>query len=283
MFARLLSNAEKLTSLSKNREVIFCVKLRYLSLLCAVLLWQACNTDKTEAPILDTTVAKEYELNLWESLENSVRTFQIRASTIKSEDCLNYSIESAANRFGNSFEINLGKPLVPTTCERGFGPAKSYLDLGILTNGTYNLTIKLGQIVPSTGRLIVNNGSYYFYMPAPIGFKVKHNTLYRIPDNTIWGYIDYELTASPIVEQFLVDLNKISQDAGLSKGYYGYFNMLDNETIELEKVVTDRPIHPILRRFQANDKDLENLIKSYRDRHGKSILINLRNTLGKEF
>lgn len=254
-----------------------------LSLLCAVLLWQACNTDKTEAPILDTTVAKEYELDLWESLENSVRTFQIRANTIKSEDCLNYSIESAANRFGNSFEINLGKPLVPATCERGFGPAKSNLDLGILTNGTYNLTIKLGQIVPSTGRLIVNNGSYYVYMPAPIGFKVKHNTLYRIPDNTIWGYIDYELTASPIVEQFLVDLNKISQDAGLSKGYYGYFNMLDNETIELEKVVTDRPIHPILRRFQANEKDLENLLKSYRDRYGKSILIHLRNTLGKEF
>ena len=283
MFARLLSNAEKLTSLSKNREIIFCVTLRYLSLLCAVLLWQACNTDKTEAPILDTTVAKEYELDLWESLDNSVRTFQLRASTIKSEDCLNYSIESAVNRFGNSFEINLGKPLVPTTCERGFGPAKSYLDLGILTNGTYNLTIKLGQIVPSIGRLIVNNGSYYFYMPAPIGFKINNNILYKIPDNTIWGYIDYELTASPIVEQFLVDLNKISQDAGLSKGYYGYFNMLDNETIELEKVVTDRPIHPILRRFQANEKDLENLIKSYRDRYGKSILIHLRNTLGKEF
>ena len=276
MFARLLSNAENLTSR-------FCVTLRYLSLLCAVLLWQACNTDKTEAPILDTTVAKEYELNLWESLENSVRTFQIRASTIKSEDCLNYSIESAANRFGNSFEINLGKPLVPTKCERGFGPAKSYLDLGILTNGTYNLTIKLGQIVPSTGRLIVNTGSYYFYMPDPIGFKIAHNILYRIPDNTIWGYIDYELTATSIVEQFLVDLNKISQDAGLSKGYYGYFNILDNESFELQKVVTDRPIRPFLRRFQANDKDLENLLKSYRDRYGKSILIHLRNTLGKEF
>jgi len=199
------------------------------SFLCLVLLGQACKTDKTEAPILDTVVAKEYELELWETLDNSVRTFQIQANTIKSEDCLNYQIESSLNRFGNDLEINLGKPQVPTKCDRGFGPAKSTLDFGTLTNGSFNLTVKLGKIVPSTGRLIVNSGSYYFYMPSPIGFKILHNILYRIPDNTIWGYIDYELSASVVVDQFLVDLNKITQDAGLGKGYYGYFNILDNE------------------------------------------------------
>jgi len=53
--------------------------------------------------------------------------------------------------------------------------------------------------------------------------------------------------------------------------------------LDNKQIVTDRPIRPFLRRFQANDKDLETLLKTYRDKNGLAILIHLRNTLGKEF
>mgnify|MGYP000877200528 FL=1 len=257
---------------------------KWIPLLCVLLFWQACNTDKTDAPVLDTEVEKEYEIDLWENLANNLRTFQIRVNTIKTQDCLNYYIESSANRNGNNIEINLGRPQIPVLCERGSAPAKSNLDLGSLSNGTYSLTVKLGQIVPSTGRLVVNNGSYFLSMPSPIGFRILHNTLVRIPDNTIWGYIGYELSALPAVDQFLQDLAKISQEQSLVKGYYGYFSIPDNGIMEFgAQAATDRPILPIVRRFQANEKDLENLIATYRDKYGKDIYIHLRNTNGKEY
>lgn len=258
---------------------------KMVPLLCLLLVMQACNTDKTEAPVLDTEIEKEYELDLWETLDNNTRNLQIRANTIKSQDCLNYYIESSISRKGNNIEINLGKPQIPSVCERGIGTAKSNLDLGALSNGTYNITIKLGKIVPSTGRLMVNNGSFFLSMLNPIGFRIIHNNLLRVPDNTIWGYIDYDASALPIVNQFFTDLAGISQNNDLAKGYYGYFNLLENGDIELGRtqVSTDRPIQPILRRFQANEKDLEKLIQTYREKYGQSVLIRLRNTAGKEY
>ena len=120
-------------------------------MLCLLLVMQACNTDKTESPVLDTEIEKEYELDLWENLSNQTRIFQIRANTIKTQDCLNYFIESSINRTGNNIEINLGKPQIPSVCERGIGTAKSSLDLGTISNGVYPFTIKLGQIVPLYG------------------------------------------------------------------------------------------------------------------------------------
>lgn len=254
-------------------------------MLCLLLLVQACNTDKTESPVLDTEIEKEYELDLWENLNNQTRSFQIRANTIKNQDCLNYFIESSINRTGNHIEINLGKPQITSICDRGIGTAKSSLDLGTVSNGTYPCTIKLGQIVPSTGRLVVSSSSFFLSMPTPIGFRVLHNTLLRVPDNTIWGYIGYEAVAQPVVVQFFDDLAGISQSNDLPKGYYGYFNLLENGSIELgsTQVSTDRPIQPIVRRFSANENDLEKLIQSYRDKYGQSILIRLRNTAGKEY
>lgn len=254
-------------------------------MLCLLLVMQACNTDKTESPVLDTEIEKEYELDLWENLSNQTRIFQIRANTIKTQDCLNYFIESSINRTGNNIEINLGKPQIPSVCERGIATAKSSLDLGTISNGVYPFTIKLGQIVPSTGRLVVSSGSFFLSMPTPIGFRIIHNTLLRVPDNTIWGYIGYDAIAQPVVVQFFNDLASISQTNDLPKGYYGYFNLLENGSIELgnAQVSTDRPIQPIVRRFSANENDLEKLIQSYRDKYGQSILIRLRNTAGKEY
>lgn len=258
---------------------------KMVPLLCLLLVMQACVTDKTEAPVLDTAIAKEYELDLWETLDNNTRTFQIRANTIQSQDCLNYNIESSISRKGSNFEINLGKPQIPSVCEPGIGTAKSTLDLGIISNGTYNLTVKLGQIVPSTGRLVVSNGSFYLSILNPIGFRITRNNLLRVPDNTLWGYIGYDANALPVVTQFFTDLAGISQNIDLPKGYYGHFNLLESGVIELGNAPasTDRPIQPILRRFQANEKDLEKLIQNYRERHGQSILIRLRNTAGKEY
>ncbi len=258
---------------------------KMVPLLCLLLVMQACVTDKTEAPVLDTAIAKEYELDLWETLDNNTRTLQIRANTIQSQNCLNYNIESSISRKGSNFEINLGKPQIPSVCEPGIATAKSTLDLGIISNGTYNLTVKLGQIVPSAGRLVVSNGSFFLSILNPIGFRITRSNLLRVPDNTIWGYIGYDANALPVVTQFFTDLAGISQNIDLPKGYYGHFNLLESGAIEVGNalVATDRPIQPILRRFQANEKDLEKLIQTYRERHGQSILIRLRNTAGKEY
>lgn len=258
---------------------------KLVPILYLMLAMQACNTDKTEAPVLDTAIEKEYELNLWERLESTSRNLQIQVNTIKKQDCLNYTIESSSSRKGNSLEINLGKPQTPAVCEPGIGTAKSILDLGAISNGVYNVTVKLGQIVPSTGRLVVSNSSFFLSMTSPIGFRINNNNLLRIPDYTIWGYIGYDANALPIVTQFFTELANISQSTDLAKGYYGYFSLLENGDIELGgvQVSTDRPVRPILRRFQANEKDLEKLIQTYREKHGQSILIRLRNTAGKEY
>lgn len=260
-----------------------CSKLLFI--LCLLLVLQACKTNKTEAPVLDTEVEKEYELDLWETLANATRTFQVRANTVKIQDCQNYYIESSFSRKGNTIEINLGKPQIPGICDQGAGPAKANFDLETLSNGTYNVTIKLGQIVPSSGRLTVSSSSYFFSINNPIGFRFVHNQLLRIPDFSVWGYVAYDAKAQATANQFYNDLAAISFPQELTAGYYGYFSILETGQMELggTKVSTDRPIQPILRRFQANEKDLEKLIQTYREKYGQSIQIHLRNVAGKEY
>jgi hypothetical protein len=257
---------------------------KWVSLCSLLLLLQACNTGKTDDLVLDTEVEKEYQLDLWEALVNGTRSLHIRASTLKNQECLNYSIESSISRKNNNIEINLIKLLAPLNCDAGSGPAKATLDLGALPNGTYQVTVKLGKVIPSTGRLLVSTSSFFLSLPSAIGFRLGNNTLLRIPEQTLWGYLSYEAGQQSLVNQFLNEFNAISQDAELAKGYYGYFNLAENGNIEYgNQISSDRPLQPLLRRFQGNEAELERLIKTYRDKHKLVLSIHLRNTAGKEY
>jgi hypothetical protein len=252
-------------------------------LLLFALSLQSCELGQGKDPILVADVDKEFDFALWEVLNKGVRHLQLNISSIKEKECLNYRIDQNMRQNGPNISLNINQIIAPEICERGVGPAKGAIDLNPLPNGRYNLSVNLGKIVPSKGTLTINPDSYIINMPDQFGFRLLQTTLNRIPDQTIWGFIAYQDDTRNAANEFIAELNKISQLESLPKGYYGYFSVGDNGEMNIAQPPIDRPIITFSRNFTDTDAKLEALVKSFRNKYPQSLLINLNNTDGKVF
>jgi hypothetical protein len=253
----------------------------YLSLLCIALT--QCDNGDGKDPILVADVEKEFDVQLWEVLKPTERYLQLQISTIKDKDCLNYGIEQSIKQSGSNLELNINKVLPPEVCQRGIGPAKASLELKTLTQGRYNLTVNLGKVVPSKGSITITPSAFSFYMPEQYGFRLQKTTLYRIPEQTIWGYVAYSEGNKAAADQFIQELVKISRDAGLERGYYGYFEINENNGLDFPNLNIDKPILAFARNYLDTDPKLETLIKNFRNKYPQVLQISLSNNLGKVF
>jgi hypothetical protein len=253
----------------------------YLSILCIALI--QCDNGDGKDPILIADVEKEFDVKLWEVLKPTERYLQLQISTIKDKDCLNYGIDQNIKQNGPNLELNINKVLPPELCQRGIGPAKAILDLKTLTQGRYNLTVNLGKVVPSKGSITVTSSAYSFYMPEQYGFRLQKTILNRVPEQTIWGYVAYSEGNKAAADQFLQELVKISRDAGLDKGYYGYFEVNESNALEFPTLNIDKPILSFARNYIDTDPKLEALIKNFRSKYPQALLISANNNLGKVF
>ncbi len=253
----------------------------HLGILCLMLT--QCELDGGKDPILVADVEKEFDVKLWEVLKPTERYLQLHISTIKDKDCLNYGIDQSIKQNGSNLEFNINKVLPPEVCQQGIGPAKAVLDLKTLTQGRYNLTVNLGKVVPSRGSITVTSSAYSFYMPEQYGFRLQKTILNRVPEQTIWGYVAYTEGNKTVADQFLQELVKISRDAGLDKGYYGYFEVNESNGLEFPTLNIDKPILSFARNYIDTDPKLEALIKNFRSKYPQGLQISLNNNLGKVF
>jgi hypothetical protein len=253
----------------------------YLSLLCIALTH--CDNGNGKDPILVADVEKEFDVKLWEVLKPNERYLQLQISTIKDKDCLNYGIDQSLKQNGPNLELNINKILAPEVCQRGIGPAKSTLDLKTLTQGRFNLTVNLGKVVPSKGSITITASAFSFYMPEQYGFRLTKTTLYRVPEQTIWGYVAYTEGNKTAADQFIQELVKISRDAGLERGYYGYFEVNESNSLEFPVLNIDKPILAFARNYTDTDPKLEALIKNFRSKYPQVLQISINNNQGKAF
>lgn len=258
---------------------------KYLPFLILPLFLGACDLDSLKEPIIISNIEKEFNLDLWEHLNQGNRSAQLLIETISLEDCENYSIDYHFIRSSSKLEVSLNEIVPPQDCTTGEAPAQSIIDLGNLQAGLYDLNIDLKNTVFNEGTLAVTDESFTVNMTTDEGIIFVRRELLRVPNEAIWGYIGVtDIGQISIVEDFITDLEQLSTLKDYKSGYYGYFSVNTEKKVNMADLpFAAENMNTFVYQYAGEETALQELVDSYRTNYGALIEIKLTNTQGKTF
>ncbi|MDR3244946.1 MAG: hypothetical protein LBT50_00760 [Prevotellaceae bacterium] len=223
----------------------------------------------------------DIKIRIIELLDESQRTLQFYCSTKQiypSVNSIAYSFQQSSNNITVRFDS-----IIPGVLA-AFGPATVVINLGTLSDGTYNLDISNREI-ESKGTLKVSTDSYEVQL-ANNWFT--NAPMYRIPENTIWGTIGYHaIETLPLVETFIESLKKTGAKEHFyhSGNYGGEFDIDANgELVQPGKDSGYYFAKAFAFSYSGDHADLEQLVKKYAVEYGEDYLyISLYTDKGKKF
>jgi hypothetical protein len=255
-------------------------KIGFLSM---VMLWMgsACQLESLNDPIVVADIDDEFYIDLWETLGTSPR-FEIHIETIKDEECLNVVIDASPLKRPQTVNIRIDNIIQPADCIEGLAPAMAQLDLGSMPIGFYNFSIDLKNTIFNNGQLTITDERYSLEMETEDGIILVRSDLYRIPDQTLWGYVNFDLGQNDLAEAFTQELAAFADPFNFKRGYYGHFT-INNDANDV--TVTSQPIDftllPFAQRYdRADEVAITQLVESYRS---QGLDIMLQNELGELF
>ncbi len=249
------------------------------SALVIFLLFSSCKKDK-----LFDKIDSVIRMKMGETFYPANRTFQFSCSTEKIYECCNYTINKDFDISNNKIDIDFISIINPEICLTATGPATTTVDLGTLSNGTYELKISIGD-EKSTGHLIVSTDSYVITLDQQKQIQIVNNTLNRVPANTIWGTVGYDtISTTNLVQTFIDSLQLLGATTPTyATGDYGYFQIDGNGQIVAPTNSGYNFIRPYIYNYSNNSSTIKTLVKNYGMNHNDSLKISLYTTQGEIF
>lgn len=250
---------------------------------CFIFLFflASCNPDPVTGPV-NIDVDDEFNVLLWEKLNPDDRTFHLNIETILANSCEDAEIEYTQVNQSQGIFLTVND-IINDHCAVGSFPAKANVDVGSLSSTDYDVDINLKNVVPNTGKLTVTDLYYEINIEEPNGIVIPNNRLYKVPENAIWGYVAYEdATGEVPYDNFIGDLNNITTSFFATKGYYGYFEITENNSIEIPHDLPHSFVQPFIYNFNGESNDLENLINTYQTNY-PNMEFKILTSKGEEF
>jgi hypothetical protein len=242
-----------------------------------------CKKELDNSSTTEVKVKKEFDIQLWEKLTPNGGELQLIVNSIEPQACPDIHLDSYVSTTDNKVTVTLKSFVVPTHCAGPATHTSDTLSIGQLSNGNYKLSINLKDVVLNGGSLYINPNLYIVGLQSENGISMPSKQLARIPENTIWGYVNHESSAANKAQAFMDSLKSICQPTSLLNGKYGYFEVI-NEALKMPTTVQYR--HPIAKTFffkyEGNEAKLERLIQSFR-LNNNALDINLTAQSGKKY
>ncbi len=256
-----------------------------LGLTALALAAAACNTLKKEDPEIVVTFT-EFTADLFQVRDaaTGTPTFGLWMESAKIYDCGNYRIEATTEVAPGAIAIRLHDLQAPDTCLGAPGPARGFLPIGHLADGTYQFTLRLNPVLTNHGTLTVQNGHYALDIPEEQGVDFQNRVLESLTDDYVWGYALTPVESDqPVADQFLQQLKPLTDEPGLAPGYYGYFTVAGTGQYYFHKSIAPAgSFRPFLRRFNTADGDgIRNVLQAYRQDPAMPLEINCYSTRGE--
>jgi len=192
------------------------------AILLAILFgFSSCNKDKIE-----TLPLGDVNIDMYELLTYSGREFGFQALTDQETYPISYQIRKNVKIEGNTITVNLQdiEKIDVSGVQVATGPASTYVTLGVLEDGTYDIQINVVDKI-NTGKLNIFSNLYTLSFDVSDGLTVNYDTLRRVPNGTLWGYLGYTDTNYAEPAQSFIDtlLSVGATPLNIPPGNYGYF------------------------------------------------------------
>jgi len=237
-----------------------------------------------EEPIIIADIQEEFKIEMQEVLTSGARPLQFKISSIKEEDCLNFTITTPVNKIGNKISVSIQEINQPNDCQVGIAPAIGHANLGLMTGGIFDLTVDLKNTVFNDGQLTLSDDVFQLKLFSQTGLKLPYTDLINLPSNLAWGYINYQSSdQKPIAEQFYGDLTNYISPVQLRVGNYGYFRINDQGDLTINSQSDDSHSIVFAGILTGDKNELQELVDGTRQKNGDKVFIELINTSGEEF
>ncbi len=198
------------------------LRLLFPTLFLVVLLgFSSCNKDEVETAPLGSVNIDMYEL-----LSYSGREFGFQAFTDLESYPVSYMIRSNTKLEGNKITVNLLdiEKVTVSGVAVPLGSASTYVNIGSLSDGEYDFEINVVDRINS-GKLKIYPSFYVLSFDGTNGLTLNEDTLRRMPEGTLWGYLGYMDTAYAAPAQEFIDtlLSIGATPLNVAPGNYGYF------------------------------------------------------------
>lgn len=247
------------------------------------LLMMSCKKEMDSSSGTEVKVKKEFDIQLWEKLTPTGGELQLIVNSIEPQACPNIHLDYYVSINDNKVTVTLKSFSVPFSCTGPMTRTSDTLSLGRLQNGNYKFSINLKDVVLNNGSLSVNQNLYIVDLQSENGISMPFKQLSRIPENTIWGYLNYESAATNKAQTFMDSLKTVCQPTSLLNGRYGHFEVI-NESLKMPANL--QYTHPITSTFffkyEGTEDKLDRLIQHFR-LNTNGLNINITSQTGKQF
>jgi hypothetical protein len=258
------------------------LKSTNLGALVFLLIFTVGCKDEPIVEVVDVTIEDEFNILLRESLEENNRTFNLTVETIKLESCENTLIDVVPSIVGSNISFTI-HDIPESNCSEPIFTATAIVDVGSLDSPSYEMIISLKNVIQNQGTLMVENDYYELEMRDFNGIVIPEKRLYKVPQNTIWGYIasDYS-SADSVSDGFINELAEVSDDQDYIDGYYSYFSVVDNELTILNRNIPQDSVRTFGFSYQGDNSDLTAILSTYRSQNS-GVDFKIFTSTGEEF
>ncbi|HMQ06802.1 MAG TPA: hypothetical protein PKC30_05840 [Saprospiraceae bacterium] len=198
-------------------------KPHYIFIIFILVLCQwSCDKDPGQKDLI--LVPDEFILNLGQEVtsQGPAPSFQFR--TINLVDCKMKDLLIFYSPVGNRLIVYLDGIIENEECV-GEDRLLNKDVFSYLPFGTFQVEIKIKNIIENSGQLRINDSSFHLEMDSSHGFRLDRAEVNRIPSNHIWGNIEcIGPCADNLIEQFEEVLeNYITLSEVLTDGDYDLF------------------------------------------------------------
>ena len=244
-----------------------------------------CNAPLYEEPEIIVTLDPEFTVDLFEQRNalDGAPVFGLWIESMKQFDCANYKIEAAVQVQPGAISIELQEIRTPDTCLGVPGPAKGFLPVGQLANGTYQFSLSLSPVIKSEGILIIQSGHYELSLPTQQGIDFQNRVLETIPDAYVWGYANTPAEPDqPVADQLVQHLKVLTQEPALLPGFYSYFTVSGAGQYFFHRSIAPAGQHrPFLRRLPGGPDGVRDVLQGYRNDPGQPLEVRCLSTFGE--
>ncbi|MBP7185134.1 MAG: hypothetical protein KBA06_06475 [Saprospiraceae bacterium] len=252
------------------------MKIRYhylFCVLCLSLFFSNCKKDDDVQVIVN--VDPEISVSLRENLSDSIpRSLILRLESLQYTSYQNCEYEYTMASDGSTIILKLNGFKVPSDSIIENAKCISLIDLGISQNGIYNIAISLDDVITNNGVITISDDGFTMAIEEDKGLSLEHNEVRRINPKTLWGVINYKNSSEGyIATNFMNGLQILSTTDTIPTGYYGYFSVNANNTINVSDVDTCTYCQSFRFKKNAQKRDIQNFINNYRSIYSDQLSI----------
>ncbi len=252
------------------------------------LLLCSCKKNSKSIPDKYISIDSTINMTMQETLASSYmeRHLQLKFATDRLYNCGD-TIVYTFSRTGDTFNIIFSSVLEPGAClTRAAGATANglaSLDFGNLSNGTYYINITNRVQNPCT--LTVDSGEYIFTRGNTNGLSHTMDTLIRVADNVIWGYLGTNSSNNAWIIPAFIDslMGHGAQSIPIVPGNnfaYNYY-LVDSQICTRHAFDGYYYSKSFVYHYSGDFSPILNLIQSFKGQSQNSVVFNVANDKGQ--